>query len=204
MYALLYENPHRFPCWSFHLDVFRMKRVLWERYGTDFDVMTIREVFPDNELAEWVIEARLAGRRPSVTFRDAEILYERGFSFGEYTWPKQIRSYEEECRVQARRRHYREKTVDWPHPEEWMGLPEFRQQIYEGEELPEVLLAARRKEVEANQAYWCRKRNPDKAQHEAQEPDFDRWDALQGRKRKLEEERVAVSHSRVLKCCKQT
>ena len=193
MYAPMYENPHGFPCYSFHLDLLRLKNVLWRRYGTDYDVMTIREVFPDNELAEWVIEARVAGRRPWVKFRDTEMSYERSRSFGEYSWPKWMRSYEDECRVQARRRHYREKTVEWEHPEEWFRVPEMKKTIYEGEELPEVILAARRKKVEENEAYWERRRNPSKEQHEAQEPDFDRWDALQARKRKLEEEKLKVS-----------
>ena len=72
-------------------------------------------------------------------------------------------------------------------------MPEMKKTIYEGEELPEVILAARRKKAEENEAYWERRRNPSKEQHEAQEPDFDRWDALQARKRKLEEEKLKVS-----------
>ena len=204
MCAPMHENPHGFPRMRLHYDMQHLKHKLWKRYGADYDVMTIREVYPENELAEIVINAYLEGREPRVPFRSEELSYERCLNFGEYEWPKRMRSYEEECRVQERRRHYRETLVTWPHPEEWMRIPEHKVAIYEGEELPEVLLAARRREAEANEAYWCRKRNPDKGQHEAQEPNFDQWDACQARKRKLEEERLAVSLLEMLQCREKT
>ena len=190
-----------FLCYSFHLDVFQLEeRRCGRRYGADYDVMTIREVFPDNELAEWVIEARVAGRRTtSVVSGHVRLSYERSrFEFRRvFEWPKQICSYEEECCVQEQHRHYREKTVMWPNIQK-SGFENARDSgrpIYEGEELPEVHSSG---STDGGRSERRRTGNvgneiPEKEQHEAQEPDFDRWDALQARKRKLEEEKLKVS-----------
>ena len=121
---------------------------MWGRYGKSYDAATIREVFPDNEIAEWVIDARRNDREPSVVFRDVEMSFERNFMFGEYIEPKQMRSYEEEIKVQERRRHYREKTVERGSPAEACGLPKMPRRIYAGEELPEVLLEEWRRVAE--------------------------------------------------------
>ena len=193
MYAPLFSYAHAFPCWSFHLDVLGVKRALWKRWGADYGVRTIREVFPDNEIAEWVIEARKEGRKPHIVYRAEEMSYERDYMFGEVGWPSLIRPYAEEVAIQARRRYYREKEVVWDWPEEACVLPDMTQMIYEGEELPEVLLRARELVAATQEEYWRRRRNPEQARHNAKEPNMDRWDDQQRAEKRLAEERAKVS-----------
>ena len=193
MYAPLFSYTHSFPCWSFHLDVLGVKRALWARWGGDFDVRTLREVFPENEIAEWVIEARKEGRKPEIDFRAEEMAYERDFSFGEIGWPTRIRPYAEEVALQSRRRYYREKEVVWDWPEEACWLPDMTQEIYAGEEVPDVLIRAREVIAASENEYWRRRRNPERAQHDAQEPDMWEWDERQQRKKRLVEEQEKVS-----------
>ena len=50
-----YQNPHMFPTLGCLINMVRIKQLLWNRYGFFFDVDTIQEVYPEQELAEWVI-----------------------------------------------------------------------------------------------------------------------------------------------------
>ena len=54
----------------------RLKHQLWKRYGFFFDVDTISEVFPENELASWVRQVYDSYSIAKVEFRDEEIVCE--------------------------------------------------------------------------------------------------------------------------------
>ena len=94
------------------------------------------------------------------------------FSFGEIGWPTRIRPYAEEVAIQSRRRYYRENEVVWDWPEEACWLPDMSQEVYAGEEVPDVLIRAREVIAASEDEYWRRRRNPERAQHDAQEPDM--------------------------------
>ena len=55
----------------------RIKQELWNRYGFFFDVDTIQEVYPDNEIASWVAKAYEDFSIGEVEFRDEEMSFER-------------------------------------------------------------------------------------------------------------------------------
>ena len=88
-----------------------LKRKLWKRYGFFYDAETIREVYPDNEVAEWVRAAFERKEEPKVEWRDEEMSYEWCNDWCEQRAPTRIRAYDAEVQVQARRRKYREATV---------------------------------------------------------------------------------------------
>ena len=54
----------------------RLKRQLWRRYHMFYDAETIEEVYPENELVEWVWEAFGEKAEPSVKWRDREMAHE--------------------------------------------------------------------------------------------------------------------------------
>ena len=89
----------------------RLKEQLWRRHRMFYDVETIQEVYPENELAEWVWEAFKKGEEPKIKWRDGEMAYEWTNEWcGRYP-PKRMRSYEKEVEIQARRRKYRERLL---------------------------------------------------------------------------------------------
>ena len=57
LWRSFYHNPHFFPSLGCLVNMVRIKQALWNRYHFFFDVRTISEVYPDNEIAEWVISA---------------------------------------------------------------------------------------------------------------------------------------------------
>ena len=57
MWENLYSNRCLFPTLGCLYNLVRLKHELWNRYGFFFDVDVIAEVFPENELASWVIKA---------------------------------------------------------------------------------------------------------------------------------------------------
>ena len=54
----------------------RLKQQLWQRYGMFYDAETIGEVYPENELMEWVWEAFGGKTEPTMKWRDGEMAYE--------------------------------------------------------------------------------------------------------------------------------
>ena len=85
--------------------------------------------------------------------------------------PREIRSFEGELEVQARRRRYREGGFEW--------------NIGPGVEMPRwprikrLTLEEESSFLAEKECFWSCRRNPCKAQHEAKEPNHLKWDALQ-------------------------
>ena len=186
MHKPFFDNPHMLPDRESLFDVVRVKYELWNRYRLFYDVDTIREVFPDNEIAQWVIDARLAGRRAEAIFRDSEMSYERSNEWCEVRWPRRMRSYEEELKVQARQKFWRTASVYW-RPSSDMYYEVVMKKIYEGEELPRCLVEEDERVAAEHRKFWERRRNPVKEQHDAGIPDPIEWEKF-CRERELERE----------------
>ena len=91
----------------------RLKHELWNRYGFFFDVDVIEEVFPENELASWVMKAYEGYSIAKIEFRDEEMVCERlNWSF-DNRCPRRMRSFEEELQVLARRAKVAEFSRLW-------------------------------------------------------------------------------------------
>ena len=75
-------------------------------------------------------------------------------------------------------------------PGKVMYLPFIRQRIYAGKEVPHCLLADDDRITATHAKEWKKRRNPDKAQYDAKEPDRQKFEEDE-RKRK---HRAAVSH----------
>ena len=147
------------------------------------DVDVIAEVFPENELASWVMKAYNSYSIAKIEFRDEEMVCERSnWSFDDRC-PRRMRSYEEELRVLARRARWR-RFNDFGEPGEVMYLPFIRQRIYAGEEVPRCLLIADDDIVARHVKEREKRRNPEKAQFDAKEPD----------RRKFEEDEQIRKH----------
>ena len=174
------ENAYGFPDVTMLFAMADMKRRLWKRYGFFYDVETIREVYPENELAGWVRTAFERKEQPRVIWRDNEMSYEWANDWCEKRVPSKIRSYEEEVEVQLRRRRFRELEVAVGGCET-VKIPTRRRSE---EELAKQRLTKEeeRRIREEKEAFWRRRRNPVRAQHDAGEPDQVRWDALQRRR----------------------
>ena len=161
----------------------RLKHELWNRYGFFFDVDVIAEVFPENELASWVIKAYDSYSIAEIEFRDEEMVCERSNWSFDNRCPRQMRSYEEElCVLNCRAKWWR--FNDFGELGEVMYLPFIRQRVYAGEEVPRCLLAADNHIIAKHTSEWKKRRHPDKAQYDAKEPD----------RKKFEEEEQVRKH----------
>ena len=81
----------------------RLKHELWNRYGFFFDADVIAEVFPENELASWVIKVYDSYSIAKIEFRDEEMVCERtNWSFDDRCL-RRMRSFAEELQVLNRR-----------------------------------------------------------------------------------------------------
>ena len=105
------ENRYAFPDVSMWYWLTRLKERLWKRYHMFYDVDAIGEVYPENEVAGWVWKAFEAKEEPRVVWRDREMSLEWTNEWCGRRAPKEMRTYEEEVEVQARRRRYREGAV---------------------------------------------------------------------------------------------
>ena len=77
----------------------RLKYELWNRYGFFFDADVIAEVFPENELASWVIKAYESYSIAKIEFCNEEIVCERAnWSFDDRC-PQKIHNFDEELQV---------------------------------------------------------------------------------------------------------
>ena len=167
----------------------RLKHELWNRYGFFFNIDVIAEVFPENELASWVIKAYDSYSIAKIEFRDEEIMCERvNWSFDNRCL-RRIQSFDEELKVLNRRAKWR-RFNDFGEPRKVMYLLFKRQWIYAGEEVPCCLLADDDHIAATHAKEWKKRRNPDKAQYDAKEPDRQKFEEDE-RKRK---HRAAVSH----------
>ena len=183
MWENFYDNRCCFPTLGCLCNLVRLKHELWNRYGFFYDVDVIAEVFPENELASWVMKAYNSYSIAKIEFRDEEMVCERSnWSFDDRC-PRRMRSYEEELRVLARRARWR-RFNDFGEPGEVMYLPFIRQRIYAGEEVPRCLLIADDDIVARHVKEREKRRNPDKAQFDAKEPD----------RRKFEEDEQIRKH----------
>ena len=53
-----------------------LKEKLWHRYNIFYDADAIGEVYPENEIAEWVWEGVKAKKEPHLVWRDRELSFE--------------------------------------------------------------------------------------------------------------------------------
>ena len=148
----------------------RLKHELWNRYGFFFDVDVIAEVFPENELASWVMKAYDSYSIAKIEFRDKEMVYERSNWSFDNRCLRRMRSYDEELCVLNRRANW-QRFDDFGEPGEVMYLPFIRQRIYAGKEVPRCLLVANDDIAAKHVSKWEKRRNPDKEQFDAKEPD---------------------------------
>ena len=178
MWGTAERNEYGFPEVRMLFALVNLKRKLWERYSFFYDVETIREVYPDNEVAEWVQEAFGRREEPKVEWRDKEMSYEWCNDWCEKRAPTRIRTYDAELRVQARRRKYREISVNVG-KSPGARIPPRRKSA---EDMAKLALSAEEERLIRHERdmFWQRRRNPVKAQHDAGEPDHIWWDALQG------------------------
>ena len=100
-----------------------------------------------------------------------------------------MRSYEEELRVLTRRAKWR-RFNDFGEPGEVMYLPFIKQRIYAGEEVPRCLVVADDDIAAKHVIEWEKRRNPDKAQFDAKEPDRRKFEEDEQRRK----HQAAVSH----------
>ena len=171
MWGAMRENRFSFPDVAMWYWLMRLKERLWKRYNIFYEADVIEEVYPENEVAGWVWEALKAKREPRVVWRDREMSYEWLNDWCGRQAPKEMRSFEEEVAVQARRRRYREGVFPW-NTGTGLQMPiRAKKKILSLEEEARFL-------VERGQ-FWERRRAPVRAQFEANEPDHLRWDALQ-------------------------
>ena len=108
-------------------------------------------------------------------WRDVELSYEARARWFENPWPKYIRTYDKEVKLQATRNEW-QRTQYWPHGGETPFFAEFRIRIWDGEELPRCLLAAEEHALRERKAFWVRRRTICREQHGAQEPNRVAWD----------------------------
>ena len=174
LWALFYRNSYGFPTLGCLINVVRIKQMLWRRYHFFFDADTLQEVYPENEIATWVFAAWRAGRIAIPEWRDNELSYEVLTRSFENAWPRKLRSYEDEMLVQERRREWREAIVEGC-PGEIAYYSQVRRRIYEGEELPRGLALIGDNVIKERAKFWERRRNPDKGQHDAMEPNLSAW-----------------------------
>ena len=183
MWENFYDNRCLFPTLGCLCNLVRLKHELWNRYGFFFDMDVIAEVFPENELASWVIKAYDSYSIAKIKFRDEEMVCERSNWSFDNRCLRRMRSYEEELRVLnccAKWWHF----DNFGKPREVMYLPFIRQRIYAGEEVPRCLIVADDHIAAKHAIEWEKRRNPDKAQYDDKEPD----------RRKFEEEEQARKH----------
>ena len=102
-----------FPTFGCLVNMVRLKQLLWNRYGFFFDVDTIQEVYPENELAEWVINVIKMHEMATPVYRDDAMSYEVRNEFFCDPQPTRIRPYCEEVAVQHRRQLFREKYIEY-------------------------------------------------------------------------------------------
>ena len=153
----------------------QVKRRLWRRYNIFYDADTIEEVYPENELVEWVWDAFGEKTEPTIKWRDGEMAYEWTNAWCGGQAPKRIRSFEEEVRVQERRQRYREGVFAWSMAP-GLQMPEMAQRALRA--LGEILTPEEEQEfLDKRKRFWERRRTPCKAQHDAGEPKHVRWDA---------------------------
>ena len=189
MWQNLYDNRCCFPTLGCLCNLVRLKHELWNRYGFFFDVDVIAEVFPENELASWVVKAYEGYSIAKVEFRDEEMACERAnWSFDDRC-PRKMRNFDEELQVLNRRAKWR-RFGNFGEPGEVMYLPFIGQRIYVGEEVPRCLLAADDRIAAAHAQEWKKRRNPVKAQFDAKEPDRRKFE--EGEQRRKRE--AAVSY----------
>ena len=100
-----------------------------------------------------------------------------------------MRSFDEELQVLDLRAKWR-RFNDFGEPGEVMYLPFIRQRIYVGEEAPRYLLADDDRIAATHAQEWKKRRNPEKAQYDAKEPDRQKFEEEE-RKRN---HRIAVSY----------
>ena len=141
MWENFYDNRCCFPILGCLCNLVRLKHELWNRYGFFFDVDVIAEVFPENELASWVMKAYDSYSIAKIEFRDEKIVCECSNWLFDNRCPRRMRIYEEELRVLNRRAKWR-RFDDFGEPGEVMYLPFIRQRIYAEEEVPRCLLVA--------------------------------------------------------------
>ena len=113
MWGSMRENRFAFLSVSMWYWLAILKERLWQRYNIFYDADAIAEVYPENEIAEWVWEACHVKREPRVVWRDRELSFEWTNDWCGRQAPREIRSYEEEVAVQARRRNYHEGVFAW-------------------------------------------------------------------------------------------
>ena len=113
MWGSMRENRFAFPSVSMWYWLAVLKERLWQRYNIFYDADAIGEVYPENEIAGWVWEACHAKIEPRVIWRDREMSFEWTNDWCGRQAPREVRSYEEELRVQSRRRNYREGRFAW-------------------------------------------------------------------------------------------
>ena len=167
----------------------RLKQVLWNRYGAFFDVDTIEEVYPENELARWVIRAYETDEIATPEYRDDELSYEVRNAFFAKPQPTRIRSYAEEMRVQRRRRLWREERVEFDGGGVRWYDSRISCRIYEGELLPRNLFLEDDRRIQERREFWARRRCPLREQHDAGEPDRKEWGEFVANREKAEEVR---------------
>ena len=155
-----------------------LKEKLWRRYNIFYDADAIEEVYPENEVAGWVWEAFKAKKTPWVPWRDRELSFEWTNDWCGRQAPREIRTYEEELEVQARRQKYREGVFAW-YIGAGMEMPK-RPRINRLTPEEEINFLAEK------ERFWSRRRIPCKAQHEAKEPNHLKWDARQKEVRRNE------------------
>ena len=181
MWGSMQEN--RFGFWDVSMWYWLavLKEKLWHRYNIFYDADAIEEVYPENEVAGWVWEAFKAKKEPRVPWRDRELSFEWTNDWCGRQAPREVRTYEEELEVQARRRKYREGVFAW--------------NLGAGVEMPKRPRIKRlTPEEEINflaekERFWSRRRIPCKAQHDAKEPNQLKWDARQEELRRTKEVR---------------
>ena len=166
-----------FPILGYLCNVVRIKQELWNRYGFFFNVDTIQEVYPDNEIASWVAGGYEDYSMGLAEVCDEELSFERlNWSFDD-RWPKKLRSFDEEMRVlDGRERWHQLKNVF-----ELYGVMYYtnrEQRIYRGEELPRCLLFDDTRIKNQNAYYWKRRRNIMKEQYNMKEPDWAKLDEI--------------------------
>ena len=192
LWAPFYSNPNKFVELACLVNMVRLKQMLWRRYHFFFDADTLREVYPENELASWVIKAWEEEEIAVPKWRDEELSYEVRNAYFESAFPRQIRSFAEEMEVQERRAAWREAEVlafasELPY-NCWV-----ERRIYEGEELPRCLIEKDEAKLRERAAFWAQRTAPDRKQHDAGEPNRTVWEKTELEARKRQKVRLAFS-----------
>ena len=187
MWGAIDGNEFALPSVEMLSSLVRIKQRLWRRYNMFYDVDTIEEVYPENELMEWVWDAWGEKAEPLIKWRDKEMGYEWTNEWCGRQAPKKICSYEEEVEVQERRRRYREGKFAWSMCE-GLRMPGLARKALEmsGNSLTQEM----REFLEERRRFWERRRNPCKEQHDAGEPNHHWWDAVWEEKASMLEVRL--------------